>query len=70
MRTEGWRYIRYANGDEELYDEAADPLEWTNLAQSGDHAARKAELARWLPKTDAANLPGGGEGAKKKAESQ
>ena len=26
VRTEGWRYIRYANGDEELYDEAADPL--------------------------------------------
>ena len=25
VRTEGWRYIRYANGDEELYDEANDP---------------------------------------------
>ena len=34
VRTEGWRNIRYANGDEELYDEAADPLEYTNLASA------------------------------------
>jgi len=32
VRSEGWRYIRYANGDQELYDETADPNEWTNLA--------------------------------------
>src|SRR4051812_42144172 len=32
VRSEGWRYIRYANGDEELYDETNDPNEWTNLA--------------------------------------
>ena len=25
VRSEGWRYIRYANGDEELYNEALDP---------------------------------------------
>lgn len=59
VRTEGWRYIRYATGDEELYDESADPLEYTNLAQRPDHASRKAELAKWLPKTDAEELPGG-----------
>lgn len=74
VRTEGWRYIRYENGDEELYDEAADPLEYTNLATKPEHAARKAELAKLLPKTDAPNLPGGrggGEGdapKKKKAK--
>jgi choline-sulfatase len=72
VRTEGWRYIRYDNGDEELYDAKADPLEYTNLARSPEHAARKAELAKLLPKTDAPNLPatrGGGDGdggAKKK----
>ena len=77
VRTEGWRYIRYANGEEELYNEAADPLEYTNLAQHTDHAARKAELAKLLPQTDAPNLPatgGGGEGegkpGKKKAKKQ
>jgi len=67
VRSEGWRYIRYANGEEELYDEAADPLEYTNLASRSEHAARKTELAKLLPKTDAANLPGAdGDGAKKK----
>jgi arylsulfatase A-like enzyme len=50
VRTEGWRYIRYADGGEELYDEAKDPYEWTNLAPRKEHEGRKAELARHLPK--------------------
>ncbi|MFM9031989.1 MAG: sulfatase [Opitutaceae bacterium] len=53
VRSEGWRYIRYANGDEELYDEAKEPNEWTNLAAKPEFAARKAELATYLPKTNA-----------------
>lgn len=57
VRTEGWRYIRYSNGEEELYDEHADPLEYINLATQPSYSARKQELARWLPKTDAENLP-------------
>jgi arylsulfatase A-like enzyme len=57
VRSEGWRYIRYANGDEELYDDATDPREYTNLARMPEYTARKAELAKWLPKTDAPNLP-------------
>ena len=32
IRTERWRYIRYYDGTEELYDHDADPYEWTNLA--------------------------------------
>jgi arylsulfatase A-like enzyme len=67
VRTEGWRYIRYANGEEELYDESADPLEYTNLASRADQASRKSELAKWFPKSDADNLPGAGEGGSKKA---
>jgi len=77
VRTQDWRYIRYANGDEELYDETADPLEYTNLAGKPEHAARKAELAKWLPKTNTPDLPsgGGGEGdeskkAKRKAKKE
>ncbi|GDY09107.1 MAG: iduronate-2-sulfatase [Planctomycetota bacterium] len=70
VRTESWRYIRYANGDEELYDETADPLEYTNLALKPEHAARKSELAKLLPKSNAPNLPtsGQGEGTKKSAK--
>ena len=57
VRSEGWRYIRYANGDEELYDETADPFEYTNLAKRRKYAERKTELAKWLPNTDAPELP-------------
>ncbi|MGB0264578.1 MAG: sulfatase [Opitutales bacterium] len=32
LRTKEWRYIRYHNGDEELYDCTKDPYEWHNLA--------------------------------------
>ena len=56
LRNERWRYIRYADGGEELYDHQNDPNEWTNLAGAAEFAAVKADLAKWLPKTDAANL--------------
>lgn len=59
IRTERWRYIRYADGGEELYDEKADPYEWTNLAMKPELAATKAELAKWLP---AQNAPHKGQG--------
>ncbi|MFL2528780.1 MAG: sulfatase [Candidatus Azotimanducaceae bacterium] len=32
IRTERWRYIRYHDGTEELYDHERDPNEWRNLA--------------------------------------
>ena len=53
VRSEQWRYIRYENGDEELYHNAVDPYEWTNLATMAQYDPIKAELAKWLPKTDA-----------------
>jgi arylsulfatase A-like enzyme len=49
VRSEKWRYIRYADGGEELYDELQDPQEWTNLARKPEYAATKSELAHWLP---------------------
>jgi hypothetical protein len=54
IRSERWRYIRYSDGTEELYDRAKDELEWNNLAGKPDLTAVKQELAQWLPKTDAA----------------
>jgi arylsulfatase A-like enzyme len=50
VRSTQYRYIRYANGDEELYDEKADPYEWTNLAAKPELAGVKTDLARWMPK--------------------
>jgi arylsulfatase A-like enzyme len=53
VRKGRWRYIRYNNGDEELYDRSSDPNEWTNLAGRADKASLKAELARLLPAVNA-----------------
>ena len=47
--TEEWRYIRYRNGDEELYDLTRDPSEWTNLAKQGSLNSVRANLAASLP---------------------
>ena len=44
LRTERWRYIRYADGNEELYDLQADPNEWTNLAAEKKHQAVMQEF--------------------------
>ena len=41
-----WRYIHYSNGDEELYDIAADPHEWTNLLHDKTTAELKARAAQ------------------------
>lgn len=48
-RDERWRYIRYGNGSEELYDHQNDPNEWTNLAAQPEHAAEKKRLAAFFP---------------------
>lgn len=53
VRTARWRYIRYADGAEELYDHQADPNEWTNLAAREEHAATKRELAAAVPVREA-----------------
>ncbi len=53
VRNDRWRYMRYANGDEELYDHASDPNEWTNLAKDSQYIGLKAEMAKWIPTTDA-----------------
>jgi len=52
IRSERWRYIRYADGSEELYDHANDPNEWSNLAGRPDLAGVLREHRRWLPETN------------------
>lgn len=48
-----WRYIRYQDGSEELYDLAVDPHEWTNRADDPSTAAVKEKLRTFLPTRDA-----------------
>ena len=49
VRSERWRYIRYSDGSEELYDHNVDPHEWTNLAGDSTYTAEKKALMQWLP---------------------
>ncbi len=57
VRSDRYRYIRYADGGEELYDHRTDPHEWNNLAGSAEHAAIKTELADWIAKRWAEPAP-------------
>jgi len=52
IRDPRWRYIRYADGSEELYDHKSDPNEWRNVAEDPRHKAVKNRLAKWLPETN------------------
>jgi len=73
VRSEGWRYIRYADGGEELYDESADPLEHTNLANKPEHAARKAEMAKSMPTKNTPDIggrQGGGGGGGRRGQNR
>jgi len=38
LRGNDWRYIRYENGKEELYNTASDPNEWKNLATEAQYS--------------------------------
>jgi len=49
VSTDRYRYIRYVDGSDELYDTQSDPNEWYNLAGDPDLSAVKAELAALLP---------------------
>ena len=57
VRGERWRYIRYADGSEELYDHGADDPEWHNLAGDPAYDDVKKRLSRWIPKEEALNAP-------------
>jgi arylsulfatase A-like enzyme len=46
---ERWRYIHYADGDEELYDIENDRYEWTNLATSAQQEKRLLEFRKLAP---------------------
>ena len=49
VQTRRWRYIRYADGGEELYDHTSDPNEWQNLATHSQYKSTIEKLKRHLP---------------------
>lgn len=51
-----YRYIRYADGSEELYDHKSDPMEWHNIAQNADRSSVKTRLASHIPAFQAAPI--------------
>ncbi len=57
VRTNRWRYIRYADGSEELYDHASDRHEWRNVASDPQWQTVIEEHRRWLPTANANAAP-------------
>ena len=59
LRTKTWRYTRYFDGSEELYNKSDDPNEWTNLAGNPEYNNVKKKIAHWFPKTEAPQVTSG-----------
>jgi len=57
-RDQQFRYIRYPDGTEELYDHWIDPLEFTNLADRPESVTIKQRFQKWIPTTWAKSLGG------------
>lgn len=62
LRSEQYRYIRYDDGSEELYDHNSDPNEWKNLANNPQSTATLKAFRNELPKVDAPYHPSVGDG--------
>ncbi len=53
IRTRDFRYTRYFDGSEELYNNKQDPQEWKNLADDPKFAKNIDDLKKWLPENEA-----------------
>ena len=58
VRDERYRYIRYPDSTEELYDHDTDPHELDNVASKSELATVKQRLAQWIPERWAPSLGG------------
>jgi arylsulfatase A-like enzyme len=56
LRTKRWRYTRYKDGGEELYDHSKDEMEWNNLANDTTYDHIKKQLEPWFPTIDAEDV--------------
>jgi len=57
VRSQKWRYIRYHDGSEELYNRENDPHEWYNLAADEQYSQVLEEHRRWIPEKYAEPVP-------------
>ena len=58
IRDDRWRYIRYSDGTEELYDLQSDPHEWSNIISrmTETTSAAKQRLSQQIPSEFAPSL--------------
>lgn len=49
IRSRKWRYIKYQNGDEELYDISTDEYEFYNLTKDKNYRHIKNRLRKFIP---------------------
>ena len=56
--SDRYRYVHYANGDEELYEFRDDPHEWRNIIDAPDSAKIVSDLKKYMPTRDAEPAPG------------
>jgi arylsulfatase A-like enzyme len=57
IRTEGFRYIRYCDDQEEFYDCDKDPHEWTNQMGNPEYATEINKLRASVPSLAEMSLP-------------
>ena len=57
LRTHTHRYIRYADGSEELYDHRVDLMEWNNIANTSEGRGVINQLLKWLPASNVPDAP-------------
>lgn len=53
VKAHGYRYIRYEDGTEELYNHKTDPNEWTNLSDNPEYNNEKKLLYQYIPEVNA-----------------
>ena len=58
IRSKDWRYIRYADGSEELYNMRQDPNEWQNLASDPQYTTVIEQHRGYLPTVNRKPVPG------------
>ncbi len=58
LTFEDWKYIRYFDGSEELYDLRVDRKEWNNLAKLAHYRPLMDNFQKYLPAINVPNQPG------------